>query len=108
MEKDKVAPPRGRAWTRVEDYILALARLRTSRRRHEPKPRTQPDEPRLVLSTLPFIALIAALFILMVAIAVAAWPGRERPLPKPQPQAQERGTAPAGWFDEAKREFKRR
>ena len=107
VEKDKLAPPRSRAWTRVEDYILSLARLRTSRRRYELKPRTQPDEPRLALSTLPFLALIGALFMLMVVIALAAWPGRERPLPKPQPEVKEQGTAPAGWFDDAKRDFKR-
>lgn len=87
-----------RAWTRVDDYLVALARRRTERRRREPKPRTQPENPRAGLSTLPFLALILALAVLASAIVVTAWPGRERPPPKPRPASAEPGTAPPGWF----------
>jgi len=104
MNEDKLAPPPARAWTRVEDYFASLARRRTARRRREPGPRTQPEAPRLSLSTLPFIALLAALAVLAVAIAVAAWPGREHPQAQIKPQPREYGTAPPGWLDQAKRE----
>ena len=108
MDEDKLAPPPTRAWTRVEDYFASLARRRTERRRREPEtPRTQPEAPRLFLSTLPFLALLAALAVLAVAIAVAAWPGRERPQAQPKPQRREYGTAPPGWLDRAKREMRR-
>jgi len=90
-------PPTG-AWTRVEDYLGALARRRAARRRHEPGPRTQPEDPKLSLSTLPFLALLIALAVLTVGIAVAAWPGRSHEPPRAEP-AREIGTAPPGWLD---------
>ena len=106
MDEDKLASPPTRAWTRIEDYYASLARRLTERRRREPGPRTQPEAPRFSLSTLPFLALLAALAVLAVAIAVTAWPGREHPQAQPKPQPRELGTAPPGWFEEAKREVR--
>ena len=74
--KEELAPPPdARSWTGPTVYFEALARRRTERRRREPLVRTQPKSPRLLLSTLPFIALIAALGLLAVAIMITAWPG---------------------------------
>jgi len=92
------------SWTRVEDYLGAMARRRTERRKREPKPRTQPEAPRLLLSTLPFLALIAALAVLAVAIMVMAFPGGQ-PQQRPRPVQHEQGVAAKGWFQEAQREF---
>ena len=106
--KEELAPPAEHSWTRPEVYFEALARRRTERRKREPLVRTQPESPRLLLSTLPFIALIAALGLLAIAIMVTAWPGRmqHRPERHPPPQQQEQGVAPKGWFQEAEREFR--
>ena len=106
--KEELAPPAEHSWTRPEVYFEALARRRTERRKREPLVRTQPESPRLLLSTLPFIALIAALGLLAVAIMITAWPGRlqHRPERHPRPQQQEQGVAPKGWFQEAQREFR--
>ena len=95
-----------RTWTRIDDYLVALASRRSSRRKRygAPQPRTEPEAPRALLSTLPFLALIVALGMLAVAIIMAAWPGRiAHP---PRPAQHEQGTAAAGWFDEAKREMR--
>jgi hypothetical protein len=105
--KGELAPPEFRRWTRVDDYLGAMARRRTERRKREPRPRTQPENPRLLLSTIPFLALIAALAILAVAIMVTAWPGSQpqmaqRPVPKQQ------GVAQKGWFQEAQKDFQKR
>jgi hypothetical protein len=98
---DDQVPPRQRpAWTRIDLYLRAMARLRLPKER----PRTQPQEPRLSLSTLPFLALILALGVLAVAFAIAAWPGRETPRPKPP--EREFGTAPPGWLERAEKEFR--
>ena len=98
-------PSTGRKWTRPDDYFEALARRRTARRSRSPKPRTEPEMPRFSLSTLPFIALLAALAVLSVAIMIAAWPG-SRPQPRPrQLAAHEQGVAPKGWFQEAEKRF---
>jgi hypothetical protein len=106
--KGELAPPEPRRWTRADDYLAAMARRRTARRSREPGPRTQPEAPRLLLSTIPFIALIAALAILGVAIMVIAWPGSQ---PRPAQQRivkQEQGVAPKGWFQEAEKQFRKR
>jgi hypothetical protein len=102
--KEELAPLAEHGWTRPEVYFEALARRRTERRKREPLVRTQPESPRLLLSTLPFIALIAALGLLAVAIMIIAWPGR--PERHPPPQQHEQGVAPKGWFQEAEREFR--
>lgn len=86
------------SWTRADAYFAALARRRTERRRREPRPaRTEPEDPRALLSTVPFLALSLALLVILVAIAILAWPGRDRPAPPPP--EPELGTAPPGWFD---------
>ena len=103
-KEDLAPPPPARGWTRVEDYVEALARRRTARRSRAAKPRTQPEAPRFALSTLPFLVLIAALAVITVGIVLAAWPG-ERSQPKPRSTAQQLGTAEKGWFQEAEREF---
>jgi hypothetical protein len=99
--------PAAETWTRVEDYFIALARRRAARRSRTPKPRTEPEAPRFLLSTLPFLTLIAGLAVLAVAIAIAAWPGGQPELRnQAQPQPREIGTAPKGWFQEAQKEFR--
>jgi len=110
MNEDKLAvPPAGAptgAWTRVEDYFSSLARRRTARKRREPGPHFHPDAPRISLSILPFVALLAAVVVFAVAIVIDAWPGRERPQAEPEPQPRELGTAPPEWLEEAKRDIR--
>jgi hypothetical protein len=92
-------------WTRAEDYIQSLLRLRRARRAHLPPPRTEPETPRFSLSTLPFLALLAGLGVMAVAIAIAAWPGNQPPPVVYAAVQAERGVAPPGWFEDAKREM---
>jgi hypothetical protein len=100
-------PARPGAWTRPDDYLAAMARKRTARRSREPRTRTQPEAPRLLLSTLPFLALLLLLAVLSVAIMIAAFPGSQ-PLQKPKTaSAPEQGVAAKGWFQEAQREMHR-
>lgn len=105
--KAELAPPEPRRWTRADDYLGAMARRRTERRKREGGSRTQPESPRLLLSTIPFLALIAALAILSVAIMVIAWPGSQ-PQPTQKQTQREQGVAPKGWFQEAAKEFQGR
>jgi len=102
--KGDVAPLRPPRWTRADDYIGTFARRRTARRHREPQRRTQPEAPRLLLSTIPFIALIGALAVLAIGIMVAAWPGAQ-PRPADRPVQKEQGVAAKGWFQEAQKEF---
>jgi hypothetical protein len=103
--KGDLARPRpGEEWTRPEDYFAALARRRTARKARAPKPRTQPETPRFLLSTLPFLLLFAALAVIMVGIIILAWPGNQ-PQPKPKLAEREQGVAAKGWFQEAQKEF---
>jgi anti-sigma factor RsiW len=104
--KGELAPPEPSRWTRADDYLGAMARRRTARRQREPGPRTQPETPRLLLSTIPFLALIAALAILAVAIMIVAWPGSQ-PQPRQASVAREQGVAAKGWFQDAEREFRK-
>ncbi|WP_156029710.1 hypothetical protein [Sphingomonas sp. URHD0057] len=98
-------------WTNSDDYVAALARKRTARRGRgrgrEASRRTQPESPRFGLSTLPYLALIAGLAVLTVAIAVAAFPGSQPEHKAPQLPPHEQGTAVKGWLQEAQREFHR-
>jgi hypothetical protein len=103
--KGELAPFEPRRWTRANDYLGVMARRRTARRKREHRPRTQPEAPRLLLSTIPFLVLIGALAILAVAIMVMAWPGNQ-PQPRHQLAQRERGIAPKGWFQEAEKEFR--
>ena len=102
--KDDVDTP-ARGWTRPDAYIGALARKRSFRKSRGESRRTQPESPRMLLSTLPFVALLGLLGILAVAIMVIAFPGNHPP-PKPQQQAaREQGRAERGWFQEAQKQF---
>ena len=103
-EKGDLAPAR-ESWTRLDAYFAALARRRTARRARTPGPRTEPEAPHLLLSTLPFLVLIAGLAVLSVAIAIAAWPVRPPVAAQVKPP-HELGTAPKGWFQEAQKEFR--
>lgn len=105
--KGELAPPEPRRWTRADDYLGALALRRTARRKREAPRRTQPESPRLLLSTIPFLALIAALAILAVGIMIVAWPGSQ-PQPPPKPIPHEQGVAAKGWFQEAEKDFRKR
>lgn len=92
-------------WTRPEDYVAAFARKRSFRRARRQGERTEPEAPRLLLSTLPFLGLIGLLGVLAVAIMFLAFPGSQ-PQPKSPPaMAKEQGVAPKGWFQEAQHEF---
>jgi hypothetical protein len=106
-DKQRLASPsRGRAWTRPEDYLDALARKRSFRRAHREKMRTEPERPRLMLSTVPFLMLVALLGILAIAIMIIALPGAQ-PQPKESPAlVKERGVAARGWFQEAQKEMR--
>jgi hypothetical protein len=107
VKKERLAPPKTRQWVRVEDYVAALARRRAARhgRQGKERPRTEPEAPRFLLSTLPFLALIGALAILALAIMITAYPGSQ-PQPQPRQMAErEQGTAPKGWLQEAEKEF---
>lgn len=85
-----------------------MARKRDFRRSRGEKRRTQPESPRMLLSTVPFLILMGLLAILAVAIMVTAFPGNQ-PVPKPQPAAaKEQGRAERGWFQEAEKEMHRR
>ncbi len=111
MKKDGLAePPSARtAWTRIDDYVGALARQRQRRhRRRAQASRTQPESPRLLLSTLPFLALIVGLGVVAVAVMFAAWPGRQQvQAGRTAAEASGGGVAAPGWFDDAKREMRR-
>lgn len=104
--KQRVADPAPEgAWTKPETYIGALALKRRLRRAQGERQRTQPESPRALLSTVPFLALIGLLAVLAVAIMILAFPGSQ-PQPKPRPAAQqEKGVAQRGWFQEAQKEF---
>jgi hypothetical protein len=106
VKNDKLLPaPQAKRWTRPEDYVVALARLRSARQRHQVQPRSEPEEPRAMLGTVPFLVLTAALAMLALAIIASAWPGHEPPQAKPA-AASEQGRAPPDWFDKAKRELR--
>jgi hypothetical protein len=93
-------------WTSVEDYIVALARRRTERHKRERRRQTRmdPDDPRITLGTVPFLVMMAAFAVLVVAIATLAWPVHEQPPRKAV--EHELGTAPPGWMEEAEEEMK--
>ena len=96
MENQRLAPRKAAAWTRIDDYVVAMARLRQARRRGAQRIRTQPEMPHWSLSTLPFLMLTVALAVVAVAIAVDAWPGRERA--RPSAVAGAAGPAPRRCF----------
>lgn len=95
----------GRPWARIDTYVVSLARSRSARRRSAPQPRTQPEHPRALLGTWPFLLVILAFGAMAVPVLIAAWPARERPAP-PAPAVTQPGTAPADWFDRARKEMR--
>jgi hypothetical protein len=105
-EKQKLAHPEpDGAWTKPDAYMEALAFKRTFRRaREHRRRRTQPETPRLLLSTVPFLALLGLLAILAVGIMIAAFPGSQ-PQPKQKIAVTEQGVAQRGWFQEAEKEM---
>jgi hypothetical protein len=108
MDKTRLSESPTGKWTQADDYVAALARRRSARLGREPKRRrSQPEIPRFVLSTLPYLALISACAILTVAIAVAAFPGLQPVARTPQLAERQQGVAAKGWFEDAQREFHR-
>lgn len=108
MDKPHLSESATGKWTHADDYVTALARRRTARRKREPKARrTQPESPRFGLSTLPYVALFAVLAILTIAIAVAAFPGSQPQIKPQQVAAHQSGVADKGWLQKAEREFHR-
>jgi hypothetical protein len=106
MKRDGVTESPAGRWTRSEDYLGAMARKRTFRR-HRRRDRTQPEVPQMLLSTVPFLALLLLLGVLAVGIMVAAFPGSQPPEKAPQLAHKEQGFAPRGWLQEAQKEFHR-
>ena len=106
MKDDGELAPAKEPWVRIDDYFASLARRRTARRSRTRSPRTEPETPRFLLSTLPFLTLIGGLAVLSVAIAVTAWPVRQAPHGLSKPAPHELGTAAKGWFQEAQKEFR--
>jgi hypothetical protein len=105
MADDRLpAREEARPWTRIDDYVVSLARARNARRAQALKPRTQPEEPRFILSTLPFLLLMAALLVVTLGIFLVAWPG-SRPQQPLKVEAREQGVAARGWLEDAEREF---
>lgn len=107
MKRHEVTESPAGKWTRPEDYLGAMARKRSFRKGHKRKARTEPEAPRLLLSTIPFVAMMALLGVLAVAIMVAAFPATQPHQFAAQLVQREKGVAPKGWFQEAQREFHR-
>lgn len=105
MDKPDLAAVNTRRWTRIDIYIEALARRGAARRRRHVAARTEPETPRMMLSTFPFVAMMLVLAILIVLFAMVAWPASQ-PEFRPKPEAKELGTAKRGWFQEAQKEFR--
>ena len=109
MKKDGLDERTARTggWTRVEDYIVALARRRTARHQREGRPigRLDPEAPQPTLGAIPFLVMMAAFAVLIVGIAILAWPVHEQP--KPTRSDREAGTAPPGWLENAEQEMNR-
>ena len=92
-------------WTRPEDYLGAMARKRSFRRERRVGDRTESEGQRMLLSTIPFLALIGLLAVLAVAIMILAFPGAQPQEKPPQIAQKEQGVAARGWFQEAQRQF---
>ena len=105
MKRQGVTESPTERWTRPEDYLGAMARKRSLRRGRRASDRTEPESPRLLLSTLPFFALLGLLAILAVAIMIIAFPGSQPQVKPAQPPLKEQGVARTGWFQEAQKDF---
>ena len=97
----------GKSWTRSETYVGAMARKRRFRQRQASPRRTQPERPRLMLSTVPFLTLLAFLAVLAIGIMVLAYPGNQPPMHQRTIAKAEPGVADRGWFQEAQKQFHR-
>ncbi len=108
MEKQRLTAPTARKWTQADDYVEAFGRRgrRSFGQRHRSSERTEPETQRLLLSTIPFLALLAALAVLTVAIMVTAWRGQDAQPAASQVPEHERGVAQRGWFEEARKQFR--
>jgi hypothetical protein len=84
-----------------------MARKRNSRRARRTGERTQPESARLLLSTLPYLALLALLGVIAVGIMVTDYPGSRPAARPPQLPPHEQGVAQRGWLQEAQRDFHR-
>lgn len=105
MKRQGLTESRTGRWTRPDDYLEAMAFKRTFRKGRRGTDRTEPESPRLFLSTLPFLALLALLGVLAIGIMIVAFPGTQ-PQPKPPEPAQKvPGVAAKGWFQEAEKDF---
>jgi hypothetical protein len=103
-EEDLAPPPRpaARSWTRIDSYLWGARRRRSAAsRRRSAKPARDPDPPRPLLNTVPFLVLILALAVITVAIVMLARPGglRQQGRSAPTQQTAEPGTAPPGWLE---------
>jgi hypothetical protein len=107
MKRQGVTESPAGKWTRPEEYLRALARKRGYRHARDERRRTEPESPRLLLSTVPFLALLALLGVLAAAIIVVAFPGTQPQRPAPQAAQKQQGVAARGWFQEAERDFHR-
>lgn len=107
MKRDGVTESPAGRWTRAEDYLGAMARKRSFRRGQGRPHRTEVESSRLLLSTVPFLALLSLLGILAVAIMVMAFPGSQPLAKAPELPQREQGVAQEGWFQEAERQFHR-
>ncbi len=105
MDKRNLAADKSDRWTRIDTYLNGLARRETARRRRRVAARTEPDAPRVMLSTFPFIAIMVVMAVLVVLFAVTAWPASQ-PQFRDKPQPRELGTAQRGWFQEAQKDFR--
>ena len=92
-------------WTRPEAYVESLARQRHSRRASRARLRTEPETPRLLLSTVPFMALIGLLAVVAFAIILMAMPGSAPQTRHPQAAAHQQGVAERGWLQKAQKDF---
>jgi hypothetical protein len=105
MKRQGVTESPAGKWTHPEDYLGAMARKRTFRRHRDGRDRTEPEFPRPLLSTVPFLGLIALLGVLAVSIMIVAFPGSQPQHQVPPAPHHELGIAAKGWFQEAQREF---
>jgi hypothetical protein len=92
-------------WTTAEDYLGAMARKRTFRKKQGGRGRTEPEAPALLLSTIPFLALLGLLAVLAVGIMITAFPGNQPSQKASLAAPREQGVAAKGWLQEAQREF---
>lgn len=92
-------------WTRPEAYVETLARQRNSRRASRARLRTEPESPRLLLSTVPFLALMSLLGLVAVAVFIMAIPGSHPQQSEVRSAPQQQGVAVRGWLQKAQKDF---